>query len=141
MLKGIPLILSPELLKVLAEMGHGDTITIGDAYFAAASMAKENILVRCDGVSAPELADAILTLMPLDTWADSCVTVMGAEGKPLGVCNEILEVVERHCPEAAASREIVDRFAFYDRAKRSYAVVAAGQQEKFGCVIFQKGVL
>ena len=73
MLRYIPPILSPELLKVLAEMGHGDKLVIGDANFAAASMAKNSILVRCDGLKATDLMDAILTLMPLDDlWTSRC---------------------------------------------------------------------
>ena len=66
MLKGIPKCISPSLLKILDEMGHGDRIIIGDANFPAASCAKNNILVRADGLKATELLDAILTLMPLD---------------------------------------------------------------------------
>ena len=76
MLRNIPPILSPELLKVLAEMGHGDRLVIGDANFAAASMAKNSILIRCDGLKATELMDAILTLMPLDDFVDKPVIVM-----------------------------------------------------------------
>lgn len=83
MLRNIPPILSPELLKVLAEMGHGDTIVIGDASFAAASMAKKGTLVRCDGLKATDLMDAILSLMPLDEFVE----------KPLFICQEGLRPV------------------------------------------------
>ena len=79
MLRYIPPILSPELLKVLAEMGHGDKLVIGDANFAAASMAKNSILVRCDGLKATDLMDAILTLMPLDDFVDKPVLIMDKE--------------------------------------------------------------
>ena len=79
MLRYIPPILSPELLKVLAEMGHGDKLVIGDANFAAASMAKNSILIRCDGLKATDLMDAILTLMPLDDFVDKPVLIMDKE--------------------------------------------------------------
>ena len=79
MLRRIPPVLSPELLKVLAEMGHGDKIVIGDANFAAASMAKNSILVRCDGVGGTEIMDAILQLMPLDDFVDTPVMIMDKE--------------------------------------------------------------
>ena len=81
MLKGIPPMISPDLLKILAEMGHGDTIVIGDANFAAASMAKDSKLVRCDGLKATDLLDAILTLMPLDDFVDDPVLIMDKEAR------------------------------------------------------------
>ena len=76
MLKGIPLVLSPDLLKTLAEMGHGDRIVLGDAYFASAAMAEKNRLLRADGVSSLALVDAILQLMPLDGFVVKPVTIM-----------------------------------------------------------------
>ena len=81
MLKGIPPILSPDLLKVLAEMGHGDTLVIGDANFAAASMAKDSQLIRCDGLKATDLMDAILSLMPLDDFVNDPVLIMDKEAR------------------------------------------------------------
>ena len=76
MLKGIPKILSPELLKVLCEMGHGDRIVIADGNFPAESMGKNAIVIRADGHGIPELLDAILQVFPLDTYVDSPVTLM-----------------------------------------------------------------
>ena len=76
MLKGIPSILTPELLKVLMEMGHGDRIVIGDGNFPHASIAKDSILVRLDGHGAAEVLDAILALLPLDTYVDAPVSLM-----------------------------------------------------------------
>ena len=76
MLKGIPQILSPELLMVLCEMGHGDRIVISDGNFPAESMGKDAIVIRCDGHGVPELLDAILQLMPLDTYVEKPVTLM-----------------------------------------------------------------
>lgn len=146
MLKGIPPVLSPELLKVLAEMGHGDTLTIGDANFASAAFAKNGILVRADGHSSAAMLDAILSLFPLDTFADSAVTVMGVpkEGCGLSILemsDQLLQVVQKYDENAAKNAEIVDRFAFYERAEKSYAVLATGEANHYGCIIIQKGVL
>ena len=144
MLKGIPLVLSPDLLKTLAEMGHGDKIVLGDAYFASATMAKNNRLLRADGVSSLELVDAILQLMPLDTWVDSCVFALGEESEghylPAEMTREYQEIIRRYEPEAADSITLMDRFAFYDIAKESFAVVATGETRPYGCIILQKGV-
>lgn len=145
MLKGISPLLSPQLLKVLAEMGHGDTLVIGDANFAAASMARDRILVRANGLPTEKLADAILQLFPLDDWAEAPVILMGLEDskgelQPLDQCKAIRAVVAKHEPEAAQKCRVVDRKAFYALAREAYAVVAAGEMHRYGCVIFQKGI-
>ena len=144
MLKGIPLVLSPDLLKTLAEMGHGDKIVLGDAYFASASMAKNNRLLRADGVSSLELVDAILQLMPLDTWVDSCVFALGEEkdGRylPAEMTRKYQGIIRRYEPKAADSITLMDRFAFYDIAREAFAVVATGETQPYGCIILQKGV-
>lgn len=145
MLKGISPLLSPQLLKVLAEMGHGDTLVIGDANFAAASMARDRILVRADGLPTEKLADAILQLFPLDDWAEAPVILMGLEDskgelQPLDQCKAIHAVVAKYEPEAAQKCRVVDREAFYALARDAYAVVAAGEMHRYGCVIFQKGI-
>ena len=118
----------------------------GDANFAAASLAKNGTLIRADGICAKALAEAILTLMPLDTWAQSSVTVMGMpdeNGKlvPLDICGDVLTIVRRMEQQAADSCQIVDRFEFYKAARSAYAVVAAGESGRYGCYLFQKGVL
>ncbi|MBC5580741.1 hypothetical protein H8S23_04415 [Anaerofilum sp. BX8] len=144
MLKGIPLVLSPDLLKTLAEMGHGDRIVLGDAYFASAAMAEKNRLLRADGVSSLALVDAILQLMPLDTWVDSCVFALGeAQGggfAPAPMTLKYQEVIQKYEPQAAQNITLMDRFAFYDIARGSFAVVATGETEPYGCIILQKGV-
>ena len=145
MLKGIPTVISPELLKVLAEMGHGDTIVIGDAHFASASMAKNAILVRADGHNAAKMTDAILELMPLDSWAEASVICLGVDtgSGELAVGNavtEILNVVARHDEKAVRTHKTVERLDFYELAKKSYAVLATGESDHYGCVILQKGV-
>ena len=125
MLKGIPSILSPELLKILMEMGHGDEIVIGDGNFPAASNAQR--LVRCDGHAVPELLDAMLQLMPLDTYVDAPVALMETtQGDPRPVIwDEYREIVMKH--QKNVKPELVERFAFYERAKKAYAIIATGE--------------
>jgi Fucose dissimilation pathway protein FucU len=145
MLKGIPMVLSPELLETLAEMGHGDTITLGDAYFAAASMAKTNRVLRADGVSSTVLLDAILQLLPLDEWTANSVTVMGREDEngqilPTKISEQYRTIIEKYDPKAAETMAYVGRFPFYDLARKSFAVLATGEIENFGCITLQKGI-
>lgn len=103
MLKGIPSILPPELLKILMEMGHGDTIAIGDGNFPHASIAKNSILVRLDGHGAVEVLDAILTLFPLDTYVDAPVSLMEVvpgDNVETPIWDEFAQIVEKHQPGA-----------------------------------------
>ncbi|MCD8333191.1 MAG: fucose isomerase [Clostridiales bacterium] len=145
MLKGIPSILSPELLKVLAEMGHGDTLVIGDANFAAASMAKDSILVRCDGLRATELMDAILTLLPLDDFVDDPVLIMDKDAVHADlecpVWDEFRNIVAKHDARGANACRMITRGEFYTRAKAAYCVVATTETAFYACCILQKGCL
>lgn len=142
MLKGIPDILSPELLKVLHEMGHGDDLVIGDANYPAASNAR--ILIRSDGHGVPELLDAILTLFPLDEYVPHPVALMqvvpGDPTVPV-VQEEIRKVVRRHEPKGDALVETIERFAFYERARKAYAILATTEKKLYGCMIIKKGVI
>ena len=133
MLKGIPSILSPELLKILMEMGHGDEIVIGDGNFPAASNAQR--LVRCDGHAVPELLDAMLQLMPLDTYVDAPVALMETtQGDPRPVIwDEYREIVMKH--QKNVKPELVERFAFYERAKKAYAIIATGETALYANII------
>lgn len=145
MLKGIPAVISPQLLKVLAEMGHGDRIVIGDAYFASASLSRGHELVRADGMDAFVMVDAILQLMPLDDWSDCSVIAMGwpdetGEVKPTPTSEKFKGVIEKYSQKAADTMQYVDRFAFYDLTKQAYAVLATGDGLSNGCIILQKGV-
>ncbi len=148
MLKGIPHILSPQLLEVLAEMGHGDSIVIGDAYFAAKAMAKAegNLLVRADGLNAFDMVDAICTLMPLDSWFPGSVTAMGFPDRQTGeiVGNEVTErfkeVIRKHDEKAADDMRYIDRLGFYELAKKAFCVLATGDGKTNGCLILRKGV-
>lgn len=139
MLKGIPKIISPELLKFLCEKGHGDEIIIADGNFPAASHAQR--LVRCDGHNVPELLEAILELFPLDTFVESPVSLMqvakGDELYPV-IWNEYKEIISRHGKFKTSE---VERFAFYERAKNAYAIVATGESALYANILLKKGVI
>ncbi|MFB7817115.1 L-fucose mutarotase [Paenibacillus chitinolyticus] len=140
MLKGIPSILSPELLKVLMEMGHGDEIVLGDGNFPAASHAKR--LIRCDGHGVPELLEAVLALFPLDTYGDQPAQLMAVvPGDPVQpvIWETYGEVIGRHLPGVPVGR--LERFAFYKRAKEAYAIVATSESALYANVILRKGVV
>ena len=147
MLRGIPACISPALLKVLHEMGHGDTIVIGDANFPAASMAaaKGHVNIRCDGHRATELVDAILELMPLDTFVEKPVTIMDkAEMHRELACpvwDEFQQIVAKHDERGARAVGFVDRFGFYEAAKNAYAVVSTTETAFYACIVLQKGCL
>lgn len=139
MLKNVPSILSPELLKVLMEMGHGDTIVIGDGNFPAASNAQR--LVRLDGHGVSEVLDAILKLMPLDTYVKTPVSLMDngdSENRP-PIWKEYEEIIKKN--EGEKEIELIERFAFYTRAKNAYAIIATGETAIYANVILQKGVV
>ena len=147
MLKGIPACLTPELLCTLAEMGHGDTIVIGDADFPAASIAATNghRCLRCDGHRGTEIMDAILQLMPLDNFAAKPVTIMDKmevdRDLACPVWDEFKDIVAAHDPRGAEAVGFLERFAFYEAAKKAYAVVSTGETAFYACVILQKGCL
>lgn len=141
MLKGIPNILPPELLKILMEMGHGDEIVIADGNFPAASHAAR--LVRCDGHGAPALLDAVLQLFPLDTYVKHPVALMavvpGDSYQP-DIWPAYRKVIQKHDSQFA-DFEMVERFAFYERARKAYAIVATGESARYANLILKKGVL
>ena len=142
MLKGIPSLLSPELLKVLMEMGHGDTLVIGDGNFPHASIAGDSPLIRLDGHGCAEVLDAILTLFPLDTYVDAPVSLMEVvpgDNVETPIWDEFAKIVEKHQPGTKIRH--VERFSFYDEAKKCYAVVSTGETALYANVILQKGVV
>ncbi len=139
MLKNVPKLLSPELLKILCAMGHGDEIVIGDGNFPAASNAAR--LVRCDGLGVPEVLDGILKLIPLDAYVESPVMLMATgenEETP-----EIWQTYEKIVADNNGETKIsqIERFAFYERARSAYAVVATGETAIYANVILKKGVV
>lgn len=141
MLKGIPSVLSPELLKILMEMGHGDEIVIGDGNFPSSAIA--NRLVRLDGHGVPEILDAIMKFFPLDTYTEKPVSLMavvpGDDVKPT-IWNDYKEIINKYEPENCKI-EFVERFDFYERAKNAYAVIASGETEIYANIILKKGVV
>jgi L-fucose mutarotase len=141
MLRHIDPVISPELLMILREMGHGDEIAIVDANFPATSMG--DIVVRADGVTATHLAEAILKLMPIDTFVEESVFYMQQVHAPdeiAPVCQEFGALVERY-GAGKFSMTALERFAFYDRVRSCYAVVATAERRLYGNLILKKGVL
>jgi L-fucose mutarotase len=140
MLKGISPLLSPELLAVLARMGHGDEIVLADAHFPGETFGKR--VLRADGLQIAALIDAILPVFELDGYVDAPLVMMAAvPGDTLDpqVEKAYRAAVDRHAPRTPAIARI-DRFAFYDRAKDAFAVVMTGETAKYGNLILKKGV-
>ncbi|UVI28518.1 L-fucose mutarotase [Paenibacillus spongiae] len=141
MLIGISKLISPELLKTLMEMGHGDEIVLGDANFPAASMAQR--LIRADGHSGPELLEAILKLFPLDIYVDrpaALMEVVPGDQVETPIWKQYEDIIEKHS-SIKEPFEFVERFAFYERAKQAYAIVATGESALYANIILKKGVI
>lgn len=144
MLKGIPHILSPELLKVLCEMGHSDRLVISDGNFPAESMGKNAIVIRCDGHGVPELLDAILQVFPLDTYVEKPVNlmeVMVGDDVETPIWDTYKEIVKKYDSRGEAVVGNIERFQFYEEAKKAYAIIATGEQALYANVMLQKGVV
>ncbi|MCB1203136.1 MAG: L-fucose mutarotase [Verrucomicrobiae bacterium] len=140
MLKGISPLLSPDLLATLARMGHGDEIILADAHFPGESLGPE--VIRADGLRIAPLLDAILPLFELDSFVPHPVAMMDAvPGDTLdpSVESSYLEAIHRHAPGSPAI-ERIERFAFYERAQKAFAVVMTGETAKYGNVLLVKGV-
>lgn len=139
MLKGLSPLLSPDLLHVLASMGHGDEIVLADANFPAATHAKR--LVRLPGLRAPDVLDAVLSVMPLDTFVPQAALTMQVVGDSAAVPEVVVEfdaVLQNHGCQVTGSLE---RFAFYERAAQAFAVVATGEIRIYGNILLKKGVV
>ena len=135
MLKGISPALSPDLLKILAEMGHGDEIVCSDAHFPAHTFGAR--VLRADGVSCATLLKGVAPLFELDAYATPVVMMAPVPG------DELDPEVERRYRDAlgyAETIERMERYAFYERAKKAYAVVLTGETAKYGNIILKKGV-
>ncbi len=139
MLKGISPYLSPDLLKILAEMGHGDEIILADAHFPGHTFCPR--VLRADGVRISTLLDAIIPVFELDSYAPPLVMMQVVAGDTLDLQVEIdyMQAIRRHVP-AAPAPERIDRFAFYERAKSAYAVLITGEARKYGNLLLKKGV-
>ncbi|MBR6790522.1 MAG: L-fucose mutarotase [Oscillospiraceae bacterium] len=144
MLKGIPPILSPELLKVLCEMGHSDRIVIADGNFPAETMGKNAIVIRCDGHGVPELLDAILKLFPLDSYVEkpvSLMQVMAGDTVETPIWDTYKEIVAKYDDRGSEAVGEIERFAFYEEAKKAYAIIATGETALYANIMLQKGVV
>jgi L-fucose mutarotase len=138
MLKGIPSIISPELLKILMEMGHGDELCIGDGNFPGQSVNPR--CVRCDGHGVPELLEAILKLFPVDTYQKPAyvMQVTPGDNAETPIWDEYRRLLAPHTDEELVE---IERFEFYERAKKSYAVVMTGETAIYANIILKKGVV
>ena len=144
MLKGIPKILSPELLKVLCEMGHSDRLVIADGNFPAASMGKNAIVIRMDGHGACDVLEAILKVFPLDTYVEKPVQLMEVmPGDPVEtpIWDEYAQIVAKEDARGADAIGQIERFAFYEEAKKAYAIIATGESALYANIMLQKGVI
>lgn len=144
MLKGIPKILSPQLLKVLCEMGHSDRLVIADGNFPAESIGKDAVVIRMDGHGTCEILEAILQLFPLDTYVEKPIHLMQVmKGDPVKtpIWNEYRKIVNAADERGAAVIGEIERFAFYEEARSAYAVIATGEEALYANIMLQKGVV
>ena len=147
MLKNIPSILSPELLKVLAEMGHSDRICIGDGNFPGARMAKAKnaIFLRAAGHGVPEILEAILQVMPLDAYVETPAMIMETgeqdKGLHIPIWDVYKDIIAKYDASGAAAVGQYERFKFYDEAMDCYCILQTGETEIYANIILQKGVI
>lgn len=142
MLKGISKIVSPELVKVLCEMGHGDEIVIADGNFPSENFGKR--VIRADGISGTAMLDACLQLIPLDTYSDPNFILMQLMDCDKGRINPVIweeykKIASLHDVNVRVGN--IDRFEFYERAKNAYAVIATGEAAVYANIILKKGVI
>lgn len=138
MLKTIDPLLTGQLLQILADMGHGDELVLGDANFPAAAVAQR--LVQLPGHTATSVLQAVLSLLPLDDFVEQPAAVMACpDGQP-AIYSEFTTLIH-DCEGRALTLEPIDRFQFYDRAKLAYAVVSTGERRLYGNIILKKGVI
>ena len=147
MLLNIPKLLSPEILATLCEMGHSDVIVLGDANFPGKRFASEGDckFLRADGISGPALLDAILQLIPCDSYVEHPVTLMEKmecdAQMQIPVWDEYKRIVAKYEPRGAAAIGFEERFRFYEAAKRSYCIIQTGEEAVYANVMIQKGVV
>ena len=140
MLKGISPLISPQLLKILSEMGHGDEIVLADAHFPAMGLGPQ--VVRADGLGIPGLLEAILQLIPLDQYDANHFALMevvpGDTVVPV-IWDEYKAILRK--TEPASQPTFVERFDYYERAKKAYCIVATGETAQYANIILKKGVV
>ena len=144
MLKDISPLISPELLKALAQMGHGDELVIADGNFPCHSVGKDAIVIRADGHGVPEILDAVLKLIPLDTYTEKPVALMEVvKGDTCGtpeIWSTYEEILNKYEPDHH-DIDYTERFAFYDRAKGAYLIIATGEKAIYANILLKKGVV
>lgn len=138
MLKTISALISPDLLKTLAQMGHGDEIVFSDAHFPAHTMGPQ--VIRADGVSVSDLLAAIIPLFELDSYAPPLIMMAAVEGDTLDplVEQRYLQALSGDKSTHVITR--IERFAFYERARQAFAIVVTGERAKYGNILLKKGV-
>ena len=144
MLKGIPKIISPALLKALCEMGHGDTLVIADGNFPAESVGKNALVIRYDAVGVTPLLKAILELFPLDTYVEKPVSLMAVvpgDKVETPIWEEYKAAIREVDARGDDTVENIERFAFYEKAKKAYLVIATSESALYANIILQKGVV
>lgn len=144
MLKGIPEILSPELLKVLCEMGHSDRLVIADGNFPVMSMGKNAHIIRMDGHGVPKILDAILRVFPLDTYIEKPVNlmeVMPGDNVQTPIWDVYKKTVEKYDERGKNAIGEIERFKFYEETKTAYAVIATSEKALYANIMLQKGVV
>lgn len=144
MLKGIPKILSPELLKVLCEMGHSDRIVIADGNFPAESLGKGAVVIHMDGHGTSEILEAILQVFPLDTYVEHPVNLMQVVPGDLvetPIWERYEEIVQKADERGKNAVGQIERFSFYEEARRAYAIIATGESALYANIMLQKGVI
>ena len=146
MLKSLDPLLNADVLYALRAMGHGDDLIICDTNFPADSVARQTVLgklLRIDGVSSARAARAILSVMPLDSFVEKPAGRMEVVGKPTEVLPVMTEVQAEIDKAEGRSWPMgsIERFAFYDLAKKAYCVIASGETRFYGCFVFKKGVI
>ena len=144
MLKGIPPILSPELLKVLCEMGHSDRIVIADGNFPTETMGKDGVVIRLDGHGVPEILDAILQVFPLDTYTKqpvSLMEVMKGDTVKTPIWNTYEDIISKHDDRGKTIIGTIERFTFYEEARKAYAIIATSETALYANIMLQKGVV
>ncbi len=145
MLKGIDPLLTPDLLRVLAAMGHGDEIVIADANFTAEALAGGRPLIALPGAGVKRAAEAVLSLLPLDAAVAQPVAYMQVSDSPAGyrsaLQRRVIDALEANGWASTGQCEAVERFAFYDRVRRTFAIVHTGELQPFANFIFRKGVI
>ncbi len=141
MLKGLDPILGPELLSTLREMGHGDDIVIVDTNYPAAASGLP--IIRLDGIPAPRVLDAVLSVMPLDDFVPEAAWRMQVVGDPAGeqpIFDEFRAVIAAR-EGARFALASLERFAFYEKARNAYAIIVSGERRLYGNVILKKGIV